>query len=181
MRRICLLTRDEVTAEYFRALLFERANLVVQENARRLPDTDLVVLDLDSLGEDVRIPDSMQRLTIGRSGTPDLKRPFTDRSLMARLLPEKECAVEPHLVPEQLSLVTGSGEYHLSDTEYRLLSELFFADGAEIDCPSLFFRIWEGKPLNINLLRVTVSHLRQRLKSAGLSIISTRGGYRLEL
>ena len=35
--------------------------------------------------------------------------------------------------------------------------------------------------MNLNLLRVTVSHLRRHLKNAELSILSTRGGYRLEL
>ena len=181
MRRICLLTRDAVTAAYFEALLFERASLTVLDGSRKIPDADLIVFDLDSLGEDIKIPDNVPHLTFGRSGTPDLKRPFTDRALMMRLLPEKEAAVEPHLIPEELSLVTGSGEYRLSDTEYRLLSELFLADGAEIECSELFHRVWEDKPLNVNLLRVTVSHLRGRLKNADLSIVSTRGGYRLEL
>jgi DNA-binding winged helix-turn-helix (wHTH) protein len=83
-------------------------------------------------------------------------------------------------LPEELSLVTSNGELRLSETEYRLLSALFLADGAEVDCQILFCRVWEGKPLNVNLLRVTVSHLRQRLKDADISVVSTRGGYRLE-
>ena len=180
MRRIVLLTRDEVTAAYFKALLFEKASLSVQDSTRRIPEADLAVFDLDSLGEDVKPPASIPHLTIGRGETPDLRRPFTDRALMARLLPEKESAVEPHLLPKDLCLVTGNGEYRLSDTEYRLLSELFLAEGAEVACTLLFCRVWSGKAFNVNLLRVTVSHLRQRLKNAGLSILSTRGGYRLE-
>lgn len=181
MRRIALVTRDCITAAYFEALLFERASLTVLDGTRKIPDCDLVVFDLDSLGEDVKLPTSIPHLTIGRCGTPDLKRPFSDRSLLQRLLPEKESAVEPHLLPEELCLVTGNGEYRLSDTEYRLLSELFRAEGGEVPCTELFCRVWEGKSLNVNLLRVTVSHLRQRLKNAGLSILSTRGGYRLEI
>ena len=182
MRGICLLTRDPVTAAYFEALLFERANLTVLDGStRRIPDGDLVVIDLDSLGEDVKIPSANPHLTMGRSGTPDIKRPFTDRALMSKLFPEKETAVEPHLVSETLSLVTGHGEYRLSDTEYRLLAELFGAEDLEVDCPTLFGRVWEDKELNVNLLRVTVSHLRRRLVSAGISIVSTRGGYRLEI
>lgn len=181
MRRIALITRDRVTASYFEALLFEKASLTVLDGARRIPEVDLAVFDLDSLGEDVKLPASIPHLTIGRGETPDLRRPFTDRALLLRLFPEKENAMEPHLLPQELCLVTGSGEYRLSDTEYRLLSELFLAEGGEIGCAELFCRVWEGKPLNVNLLRVTVSHLRQRLKNAGLSILSTRGGYRLEL
>ena len=181
MRRITLLTRDRVTAAYFEALLFEKASLTVLDGTRRIPESDLIVLDLDSLGEDVKLPSQVPHLTIGRGKTPDLKRPFTDRSLLSRLFSEKESTVEPHLVPDELSLVTGSGEYRLSDTEYRLLSELFSSEGSEVDCSGLFARVWPERPFNVNLLRVTVSHLRRRLKNAGLSIQSTRGGYRLEL
>lgn len=180
MRRICLFTRDEVTASYFKALLFGKASLTVLDGVRRIPEADLLVLDLDSMGEDLKLPSAPPHLTIGRCGAPDLKRPFTDRALMSRLLLVKESTVEPHLLCDRQSLVTGSGEYRLSDTEYRLLSELFRADGGEVDCAELFSRVWDGRALNINLLRVTVSHLRRRLRNAGLSILSTRGGYRLE-
>ena len=180
MRRIALITRDGVTAEYFEALLYEKATLTVLDGSRKIPDCDLVVIDVESLGEEVKIPSGIECLTMGRGETPDLKRPFTDRALIMRLLPEKESAVEPHLVPEELSLVAGNGEYRLSDTEYRLLAELFSADGSEVDCKILFDRVWEGKAYNVNLLRVTVSHLRQRLKNAEIAIVSTRGGYRLE-
>ena len=181
MKRICLLTRDGITAAYFKALLYGKASLAVQDHARKLPEADLLVVDLDSMDEDVGASYPMPRLTVGREGRADLKRPFTDRMLLTRLLSEKESTVEPHLLPDQQTLLTGSGEYRLSDTEYRLLSELFRAEGAEIDCQSLFGRVWEGREMNLNLLRVTVSHLRRHLKNAELSILSTRGGYRLEL
>ena len=181
MRRICLITRDAVTAAYFEALLHERASLTVTEGTRRLPDTDLFVLDTDSILDPIDLPAHLPRLTVGSDGTPDLLRPFTDRVLLARLLPESTEGARPHLLPSGQCLVAGGGEYRLSDTEYRLLSELFRAEGEEVDCETLFSRVWEGREMNLNLLRVTVSHLRQRLKDAELSISSTRGGYRLEL
>ena len=181
MRRIALITRDAVTAAYFEALLYEKASLTVLDGTKRIPQVDLAVFDLDSLGEDLKLPTSIPHLTIGRGETPDLRRPFSDHALMACLLPDLKSTVEPHLLPSELSLVTGNGEYRLSDTEYRLLSELLRAEGAEVGCSELFRRVWEEKAFNVNLLRVTVSHLRRRLKNAGLAILSTRGGYRIEL
>ena len=42
MRRIALITRDGVTAEYFEALLYEKATLTVLDGSRKIPDCDLV-------------------------------------------------------------------------------------------------------------------------------------------
>ena len=78
--------------------------------------------------------------------------------------------------------IIGSNAYGFRFSGHRLLRYFrrIYVSAVDIE-RELFCRVWEGKPLNVNLLRVTVSHLRQRLKNAGLSILSTRGGYRLEI
>ena len=175
--RICLCTASEVTQAYFAAILDGCATLLCRGERGELPLCDLLVTDLDTVSMPSRIPSECRHLTIGSRGTPDILRPITDRELLDRLLLNESGDAEPTLLSNPPRLRLWDYELPLTATEHSLLDCLISRES--VPYADLRQAVWGDGEASDNLLRVTVSHLRRKLRPYRIRIESAQGMYTL--
>jgi two-component system response regulator MprA len=123
-------------------------------------------------------------------GDDYLAKPFHFGELLARvsaLARRREVTIEPHPVRTHLdplthSLVSSSGSYSLTPTEFRLLAALMAAPGKVVRRRALVGAAWpEGAMVSDNTLDQYVARLRRKLGEADDTVVITTAhgvGYR---
>ncbi len=168
--RIRMRTKDPLFDAYFRAIVGSRAEFV-----RGAASPDLVLLDLDT-ADAAESDAGLPIVTVSKREGATLVRPFREEDALAAL----------GLVGGSISLSsdgilhTPRGLLRLSAREHAILALLAERAGETVSLAQLEM-LWQTPPSK-NLLRVTVSHLRERLAGHGITLRSVRGeGYRLLL
>lgn len=124
-------------------------------------------------------------------GDDYLPKPFHVGELLARVsalarragAPTASRPIQTHLDPRTHSLVSASGTYSLTPTEYRLLATLLGSPGQVLRRRQLIAAAWpDGAVVSENTLDQYLTKLRRKLAIActSLTIVTAHGvGYRL--
>ena len=153
-------------------LILKGQHSVYRADEKSAEDAEIVITDnISYRRDDARI------ITVGRGEDSMLGIPFDEKSLLALISGESECALR---LGNKSAYLRGE-RIKLTEVEHSLLAELIEAGGEYVERDALISRVW-GAGVDGGVLNVYVHYLREKLEACGEKIIisSRKLGYKID-
>ncbi len=173
-KRIGVLTLNDSIYNKIRLLLRKDAEVVRATGTEDCAGLSLLFTDLD-----ISCPGT-PTVRLGNSDGCDIPLPFRHEEIL-RTAEDSEDAPLLTLADERRCAVLAGEEIKLTDVEYRLLSELYRAEGDYVHRDVLLSKIW-GEGYDPGVVNVYIHYLRQKLERGDRRIIlsSRKEGYGID-
>lgn len=175
---VCILSQDEMYAQWLLLLLSERfTRVTVSESALTAPTSAIYIVDLDSAS----LPKKEHSITICFSSYSDrllqhggLLRPFSPEELYSAIDGADVKGEDGALQEGDRVIIFGSRHIRLTEREYSLYSLLAEAKGKSVDRTTLCQKIWGCE--DTESLNIYIYYLRRKLEQNGIKAIKAHRG-----